>query len=284
MLLNKITDTVTFLWLLCIMFHMGSSVTLGQLTTSFKKGAIIWKGLFTNLLLVPVAAFGLLLLFRPDPLIAAGFLTAVVFSGAPMGPPFTALSKGDVPLAIGLMIILAGLTTIISPAVLKYLLMGFASEKPLEVNYLKIMAVVLLGQLLPLSVGLFLRHRLPAMVQKIARSVGILNNLLLLGTSCLIILTHHNTLSLFTWRAAVGCIVLFTACLIIGWIFGGPHQMERKALAFNTTVRNAPAALVVASANFADTVAPAAVFTYSLVSIVGTLAAALFVGRQRANP
>ena len=35
---------------------------------------------------------------------------------------------------------------------------------------------------------------------------------------------------------------------------------------------------------FAETVAPAAVFTYSLVSIAGTLAAALFMGRQRANP
>ncbi|MCP4579844.1 MAG: hypothetical protein GY846_26540 [Deltaproteobacteria bacterium] len=283
MLLNQITDTVTFLWLLCLMFHMGSSVTLGQLTTSFKKGAILWKGVFTNLLLVPVAAFGLLLLFRPDPLIAAGFLTGVVFSGAPMGPPFTALAKGDVPLAIGLMIILAGLTTIISPAVLKFLLMGFASEKPLEVNYLKIMTVVILGQLLPLSVGLFLRHRLPAIVQKITRPVGILNNLLLLGTSCLIILTHYNTLSLFTWRAAVGCVVLFSASLFLGWIMGGAEKAEKKALAFNSTVRNAPAALVVASANFAGTVAPAAVFTYSLVSILGTLAVAYFMGRHTAN-
>jgi bile acid:Na+ symporter, BASS family len=280
MSLNRITDIVTFLWLLCLMFHMGSSVSGAQLTASFRKGSILWKGLLTNLLLVPVAAFGLLLLFRPDPLIAAGFLTGVVFSGAPMGPPFTALAKGDVPLAIGLMIILASLSTVISPAVLKLLLMGFSAEKPLEVNYLKIMTVVILGQLLPLSTGLALNHWLPAIVQKIAGPIRILNNLLLLGTSCLIILTHYHTHSLFTWRAAVGCVVLFAACLSIGWIFGGPHQIERKALMFNTTVRNAPAALVVASANFAGTVAPAAVFTYSLVTIVGTLAVAFCMGRR----
>jgi|GEM_PF-3103665 len=32
--------------------------------------------------------------------------------------------------------------------------------------------------------------------------------------------------------------------------------------------------------NFPETVAPAAVITYSLVSILGTLAAALFMGRK----
>jgi bile acid:Na+ symporter, BASS family len=280
MTLNRITDMVTFLWLFCLMLQMGSSVTTGQLTASFRKGAIIWKGLATNLLVVPVAAFGLLLLFRPDPLIAAGFLTAVVFSGAPMGPPFTALAKGDVPLSVGLMVILAILSTVISPAVLKFLLAGFSQEKPLEVDYLKIMGVVILGQLLPLSAGLAFNHWRFAVVRKIAKPIRILSNLLLLGTSCLIILTHYRTLEVFGWRAAVGSVILFTACLIIGWIIGGPHEAERKALAFNTSVRNAPAALVVASTNFPGTVAPAAVFTYSLVSILGTLAAALFIGRK----
>ncbi|OQY43494.1 MAG: hypothetical protein B6240_12325 [Desulfobacteraceae bacterium 4572_87] len=65
---------------------------------------------------------------------------------------------------------------------------------------------------------------------------------------------------------------------------GGAKKAEKKALAFNSTVRNAPAALVVASTNFAGTVAPAAVFIYSLVSISGTLAASYFMGRHRANP
>ena len=280
MLLNKTTDTVTFLWLLCLMFHMGSSVTIAQLGGSLKKGAIIWKGLATNLLLVPFVAFLLLLLFKPHPLVAAGFLMGVVFSGAPMGPPFTALAKGDVPLSIGLMVILAALSTVISPAVLKLLMAGFEQGKPLDVNYLKIMKVVALGQLLPLSAGLALNHWQPAVVRKITGHLRILNNFLVLGACSLIILTNYQTLALFGWRAMVGSVALFTTCLVIGWIMGGSHKGEKKALALNTTVRNAPAALVVASTNFAGTAAPAAVFAYSLFTILGTLASAYFMGRR----
>lgn len=280
MSLIQTTDIVTFLWLSCLMFYMGTSVTMGQLTASLKKGAIIWKGLFTNLLLVPVVAFGLLLLFKPDPLIAAGFLTAVVFSGAPMGPPFTTLSKGDVPLSIGLMVILAALTTVISPAILKFLLAGLTQGTPIEVNYLKIMSVVILGQLLPLSLGLALNHWRSAIVKKITKPIRILNTMLLLGTCFLVILTHYHTLQLFGWKTAVGCIALFAACLMIGWMLGGPHQAERKALIFSTTIRNTPASLVVASANFGGTAAPAAVFVFTLISVLGTLAVAFFMGRK----
>lgn len=281
MLLIQTTDIVTFLWLSCLMFYMGTSVTMGQLSAALKKGAIIWKGLFTNLLLVPVVAFGLLLLFKPDPMIAAGFLTAVVFSGAPMGPPFTTLSKGDVPLSIGLMVILAALTTVISPAVLKLLLAaGLTQGTTIEVNYLKIMSVVILGQLLPLSLGLALNHWRSAIVQKIAKPVQTLNKILLLGTCFLVILTHYKTLQLFGWGTLVGCLTLFAACLIIGWMLGGPNQAERKALIFSTTIRNTPASLVVASTNFAGTAAPAAVFVFTLVSVLGTFAVAFFMGRK----
>lgn len=280
MLLIQTTDIVTFLWLSCLMFHMGSSVTIEQLTASLKKGAIIWKGLFTNLLLVPIVAFGLLLLFKPDPLIAAGFLTAVVFSGAPMGPPFTTLSKGDVPLSIGLMVILAALTTVISPAILKFLLAGLTQGTPIEVNYLKIMSVVILGQLLPLSLGLALNHWRSAIVKKITKPIRILNTMLLLGTCFLVILTHYHTLQLFGWKTVVGCVTLFAACLMIGWMLGGPHQAERKALIFSTTIRNTPASLVVASTNFGGTAAPAAVFVFTLISVLGTLAVAFFMGRK----
>jgi len=282
-MLNQITDIVTFLWLLCLMFHMGSSVTMSQLVTSLKKGAIIWKGLATNFLLVPIVAFGLLLLFKPNPLVAVGFLAGVVFSGAPMGPPFTALAKGDVPLSIGLMILLAALSTIISPVVLKLLLMKFVEETPLEVSYLKIMKVVMLGQLLPLSVGLALNHWQPSIVLKITKFFRTLNNLLLLGACSLIVVNNYGTLGLFGWRAAVGSVVLFTLCLIIGWIMGGHHKGEKKALALNTTVRNAPAALVVASTNFPGTIVPAAVFAYSLVTVLGTLLVAYFMGRFSTN-
>jgi predicted Na+-dependent transporter len=58
--------------------------------------------------LVPAAAVGLLLTLHAHPRVTAGFLIAAVWPGALCGPPFTAMAKGDVAAAVGLLVILVG--------------------------------------------------------------------------------------------------------------------------------------------------------------------------------
>lgn len=276
---QTISDIITFVWLFCLMFQMGASVTVEQVADSLKKGGIVWKGLAANLLLAPLVGFGLLLLFDPKPILAAGFLTGVVFSGAPMAPAYNALAKGDVPLSIGLMILLALVSVGVSPILLKVLMTGFSSAAPLHIDYPKIMTVVTLGQLLPLSGGLALNRWKQAMVYRTAKPIRFLNLALLLAVVFVVIPIHWHGLMIFGWRALTGMAALFFASVIIGWLMGGPGTGQRKALVFNTTIRNIPAAMAVASASFPGSAAVAAVFAYGLFTVAGTLALA-FVGRQ----
>ena len=64
--------------------------------------------MLSNYVLVPAAALALLMVFRPQPLVAAGVMIVAVCPGAPYGPPFTALARGNVSRAVGLMVLLAG--------------------------------------------------------------------------------------------------------------------------------------------------------------------------------
>ena len=55
-----------------------------------------WSRLdLANYVLVPAAALALLNLFQANSMVSAGFLVLAVCPGAPVGPPITAIAKGN---------------------------------------------------------------------------------------------------------------------------------------------------------------------------------------------
>ena len=75
-------------------------------------------GLIASYVLVPAVTVGLLLILKTSPAVSAGFLILAVCPGAPFAPLITAIARGHVPSAVGLMLILAGLSAFLSPALL----------------------------------------------------------------------------------------------------------------------------------------------------------------------
>jgi predicted Na+-dependent transporter len=66
-------------------------------------------GLLANYVLVRVITLGLLYLFQANPMASVGFFVLAGSPCAPIGPPATTIAGGNVPLAIGMMVILAAL-------------------------------------------------------------------------------------------------------------------------------------------------------------------------------
>ncbi|AEB08641.1 bile acid:sodium symporter family protein [Desulfobacca acetoxidans] len=269
--LAQLAHLLIFIWLICLMFQVGLSVTVTQILASCQEARVLMRGLVVNLCLVPLFGFGLLLLFKAESLLSVGFLIAICFSGAPMGPAFTGFARGDVPFAIGLMVLLAFLTPLISPAVLS-LLMGFLTKsQKIEIDYVQIVTPIFVGQFLPLGMGLTVNSLTPGCAGKVLAPVKMINKFLMLAVCVLVVATEYKTLKIFGIKAAIGIPALFAASAIAGWWLGGPGKGKRKAVMFNTTIRNASVALVIASGNFPGTPALAATFAYSLFSAVGTV-------------
>lgn len=111
--------------------------------------------------LLPAVTLGLLSLFHADTMIAVGFLILASCPGAPVGPPITAIARGDVPWSLGMMLILAALSAILTPALLSLLLPWVAPANDLRLDYWGIIRILLLTQLLPLALGLGFRHAAP---------------------------------------------------------------------------------------------------------------------------
>jgi BASS family bile acid:Na+ symporter len=270
----QLVNLLTIAGLIAMMLSMGCKVTIDEVAASIRRPRLVAAGLVANFVLVPAATIGLLYVFRPDPLVSVGFLILAACPAAPVGPPFAAIAKGDVPYATGQMVILAGLSAVLAPALLSVSLPRLLPESDLRIDYLAIVRTLLVSQMLPLAAGLGLHRWAPRLTGRIARPIGLLANLLLFGIVALVLVREYESLATIRVRGWLGMFLLLAASLGIGWLCGGPGRARRKALAVTTAVRNAGVALVIVSGNFAETAAVTAVVAYALVSIFATLGCA----------
>src|SRR5262249_26396522 len=122
MTIDQLINVLVTITLIEMMVAIGLDVTFVDLVSVVRNWRLVARAALANYVCVPAVTVGLLLLFAPHPRVAAGFLILAVCPGAPYGPPFTAIAKGNVAVAIGLMVILAGSSAILAPILLYYLL------------------------------------------------------------------------------------------------------------------------------------------------------------------
>jgi len=270
------------------LFEMMVTIGLGVTVAEIVEVARDWRAMaragLANYVIVPAAAVTLLLLFHAAPLVAAGFLIAAVCPGAPYGPPFTGMAKGNVTLAVGLMMVLAGSSAVIAPLLLHLLLPLVSGDRSVEVELGKMIATLLGNQLLPLGIGLFIRHRWPKRAERLgkpARGLSLLLNVALIGT---IVSVQFDTLSAIPLRAFGGMTALVLAGVAAGWLLGGRDEPDRRAMAMATSVRNVAVTLVIAAGSFPGTPAVTAATAFGLFQTVLVALLALAWGRLIPSP
>jgi len=258
-------------------------VTVSDVLRVGRNWGLVARAILANYILVPAAAVGLLLLFRANPLVAAGLLVAAVCPGAPYGPPLTAMAKGNVPVSVGLMVILAGSSAVFAPLLLQLLLPFVAGDSPLKISVIKVVSTLLGAQLLPLCLGLLLHYRQPTLAEKLRGPAGALSaslNILLLG---IIIFAQFRVLAEIRLVSYVGMLSLLIATIVAGALASSLASDERKGMVITTAVRNVGVSLVIVTGSFPGTTAITAATVYALFQTIAMVLVALAWGRLTAT-
>jgi BASS family bile acid:Na+ symporter len=268
-----------------MMVAIGLGVRFAELAAVARNWRLVTKAALANYLCVPVVTVGLLVLFHPaDPMVPAGFLILAVCPGAPFGPGCTKLAKGNMPVAVGLMVMLAGSSAIAAPVLLYLLLPLMSGSETLHVDAAKIVNTLLATQLLPLCLGLGVRHWLPRLATKLQTPANVASAILNLSLFGMILIVYFPLLAEIRLRGYLGMLALLVASWAAGWLLGGPGSDTRRALALTTSLRNVGVGLVIATSNFGGTAAVTAVLAFGIFEIVGSLLLALAWGRARLAP
>ena len=274
--LIRILVTIT---LIEMMLAIGMGVRLEEIGRIGRDIRLLLRAAIANYVCVPLATVALLLWFDPPPLISAGFLVIAMCPGAAYGPPFTAMARGNVPAAVGLMVILVGSSTIFTPVLLRALLPLAASNQIVRMDVLRMVVMLLLTQLSPLFAGLVLRQSCPALASILKRPADMLSAALNLGVLGLIVVARFEILAATPLRALLGMLTLVVASMTAGWFLGQPGIQNRKAMTFSTSVRNVAVGLEIATTNFPGTAAVTAVLVYGVFQTIFLAGIALASGR-----
>jgi BASS family bile acid:Na+ symporter len=287
MTIDQMISVLVTVMLIEMMVAVGLSVTLADLLVVVRNWRLVLGAGLANYVCVPAITIGLLLLFRPAgdearrtySMVSAGFLILAVCPGAPFGPACAKVAKGNVAAAVGVMVLLAGSSAIAAPLLLRLLLPWLAANEALQVDEVKIVATLLLTQLLPLCAGLGLNHWLPRLAARLQKPANLLSAALGLATVGLICVVQFPLLAEISSRAWIGMIALLIASGASGWLLGGPGSDNRRAMALTTTLRNVGVGLVIATGNFPGTAAVTATLAYGIFEILGSLLLAVVWGR-----
>jgi BASS family bile acid:Na+ symporter len=281
---DRLINLLVTVTLMEMMVTVGLRVTFAEIVGTARNGRLVARAALANYVLVPMVAIILLLLFQAHPLVAVGFLVLAVCPGAPYGPPFAGIARGNVAAAVGLMVILAGSSAIVSPVLLLVLLPWLSDGGTAAVEPVGMVSTLLITQLLPLLGGLLVNHWRPRLAARLLGPFETVSKILNLSAAGLILATQFHMLTQIRLIAFGGMLALLVASLVIGWLVGGPDAEGRKAMALTTSLRNAAVGLVIVTGSFGGTPAVSAVLAYAIIAVFGSLAVALWWGRRASAP
>jgi BASS family bile acid:Na+ symporter len=276
---NRLINILASVTLFEMMVAIGLGVTFADVAGVAKNWRLVGRVAFANYVCFPAAAVGLLLVLGTNPLISAGFLIAEVCPGAPYGPPFTAVARGNVVVAVALMVLLAGSSAVAAPLLLRLLLPVTSGDIGTQIDAGSMVSTLLVAQFLPLVIGLGVRHRRPALAAQLKTPAGILSMVLNIALLAAVVFVQIDVLIAIRARAFTGMSALVFAGLIAGWLLGGPGRETRTAVAMATAVRNVGVSLVIVTKSFPGSPAVAAATAFAIFQTVLLLLVALSVGR-----
>ncbi len=281
---DKVVNPLVLILLIEMMVATGLGVSFGELAGVVKNAGLLARAALANYVLVPAAAILLLYLFHTAPMVTAGFLLVAVCPAAPFAPPLTSMARGNVNVAVGLMVVLAASSAILAPILLSFLLPLMARGANLKIDTFKIVTTLLMTQILPLGIGMLVHSRLQKRAAKLQKRANLLSAVLSVVVFALIISLQYKTLAEIRWVGFVGLALLTLLCLTAGWIVGGQMIGVRRAVSLTTAARNVGVALVIATASFPDSAAVTAVIVVAIFQTVLLTLISLSMGRFSSAP
>jgi BASS family bile acid:Na+ symporter len=273
-LLEIVAQLSVPVFVVACMVTAGLGLSVRDLVVPFRRGRLVVLALVANFAVAPALAYALTEVVPLERPYAIGLLLLGGAAGAPFLPKLTAAAEADLAFSVGLMLLLTVGSVVFMPVVLPLLLPG------LSAGPWPILRPLLLTMLLPLAVGMTVKHHSERWAAWLRPAAGAVSNVsMVLAVALLFGLNFGAMLGTFGSGAVAVAVVFVSLCLAVGYALGGPVPGTRAVLGLGTGQRNVAAALVVATQNFAD---PGVVIML-LVSTLAGLVVLLFAARRFAR-
>ena len=228
------------LWI--VMLGLGLALTPRDIKNIFTMPKAVSVGLFGQLILLPILAFGLGSLLAPTPALAVGAIVLAACPGGVTSNAYTFASRGDVALSVTLTAVSSFITIFTVPLVtylaLDYFLAtGTAPELPIG----DMMTMLAWLTVVPIAIGMVIRHKWSDKAERIIEALRTATFVFLLAliiTGSLLAIDVMKQYFLQTAAVALSLNILSMAMgFALGWIFR-LNVPQRISITYEVGVQN----------------------------------------------
>lgn len=142
-----------------IMFGMGLNLTVGDFTRLTKSPVAVGAGILGQMVLMPLAAFGICLWFNLDASLAIGLMILAACPGGTVSNICSQLAKANLALSVTLTAISTMLCVVTSPFIIQLAFNHFAGEQSASFSLLNTALGLFAITLVPVSFGIYVRNK-----------------------------------------------------------------------------------------------------------------------------
>ena len=250
-------------WLLgIVMFGMGLTLKMDDFKVVFSRPKDIIIGFIAQFTLMPLIAFLLAKAFNLPTEIAVGVILVGTCPGGTSSNVMTYLSKGDVPLSVGM----TAVSTLFAPFMTPLLTLLYAGQR-VDVNAVAMFLSIVKVVLLPITLGLVCNYFFEKVTREIVRILPLISTIAIIMIIASVVSANSARLK------TVGIVVVVVVILhnLLGYAAGyGVGKLLRlnttkcRALSIEVGMQNSGLATSLAATHFAQyplATIPGAVFS-----------------------
>lgn len=266
---DVLTKIILPLSLFLIMFGIGISLRVADFKNIFNYPKAIVIGLVGQLILLPIVAFVLALVFSLPAELAVGLIIIALAPGGATSNMFTYLFAGDTSLSVSLTLLTSLITPFTIPLLASLSMLYFMdSNTEFELPVIKTIVQLLVITIIPIVLGMFALSRLPVAAKKIENVLKWFSIFFLFLIIALIVMKNSANMASFFAQAGAATLVLNLVVLLLGYQLANRAKLNDKqstAIGFEVGIQNGTLALVVAGTLIGNNTMMIPAVTYSII-------------------
>ncbi|WP_370037175.1 bile acid:sodium symporter family protein [Nocardioides sp.] len=261
-----------------IMFGLGLSLEVGDFRRVARTPRAVVVALGLQVLVLPVIAFGLVVAFDLDPLLAVGVMLLAASPGGTTANLFSHLFRGDVALNITLTAINSVLAAVTIPLVTNLAIGYFDTDGDLGLQWSKVVQVIAIV-LVPVAVGMLVRRWSREFAARADKPVRVFSIVVLVAVAVGALLGERENLGDYLQQVGLVTGLLCVLSLSLGYAgarLASLEQPQAVASSMEVGIHNTTVALTIALSvlDSTEVAIPAAVYSilmYVLATAFGFL-------------
>ncbi|NKI32781.1 bile acid:sodium symporter family protein [Croceivirga thetidis] len=252
-----------------IMLGMGMTLTLDDFKRILVYPKSVLLGLTNQLILLPIIAFAITVLFKMEALMAIGLMVLAVSPGGPTSNLITHTCKGNIALSVTLTAIASFITILTIPLILSKTLdyFGSTSDVVIKLPVVDTILQVMVITVIPISIGMLIKKFKPKFSQRMEKPMRTASAILFILVLVAVIAANSATIARGLKEVGLVTLVLNLATMGLGYLTSRLFKLDFKStisITIESGIQNGTLAFVIVSTILLNTEMGIPIAAYSI--------------------